>query len=37
MEFMQAGLGLVYPEPNILNCWVWFLHPRLTTPVAKSS
>lgn len=29
MEFMQAGLGLVYPEPNILNCWVWFLHPRL--------
>lgn len=29
MEFMQAGLGLVYPTPNILNCWVWFLKPKL--------
>lgn len=29
MEFMQAGLGLVHPVSNILNCWVWFLHPRL--------
>ncbi len=29
MEFMQAGLGLVHPKPNILNCWVWFLSPKL--------
>lgn len=29
MEFMQAGLGLVYPNQNILNCWVWFLYPKL--------
>lgn len=29
MEFMQAGLGLVHPFPNILNCWVWYLHPKL--------
>ena len=29
MEFMQAGLGLVHPTPNILNCWVWFLNPKL--------
>ena len=29
MEFMQAGLGLVHPLSNILNCWVWYLRPRL--------
>lgn len=29
MEFMQAGLGLVHPATSILNCWVWFLHPKL--------
>lgn len=29
MEFMQAGLGLVHPSSNILNSWVWFLHPKL--------
>lgn len=29
MEFMQAGLGLVHPLSNILNCWVWYLRPKL--------
>ncbi len=29
LEFIQMGLGLVDPVANILNCWVWFLHPRL--------
>lgn len=29
MEFMQAGPGIVHPIKNILNSWVWMLHPRV--------
>lgn len=29
MEFMQAGMGIVHPIKNILNQWVWMLHPRV--------
>ncbi len=29
MEFMQAGLGIIYPVKNILNSWVRLLYPRV--------
>ncbi|MDK2799290.1 FAD-binding protein [Thermoanaerobacteraceae bacterium SP2] len=29
MEFMQAGLGIVYPVVNILNAWIWSAHPDI--------
>ena len=29
LEFMQSGPGIVHPVTNILNGWVWLLHPRL--------
>ena len=29
MEFMQAGPAIIHPVKNILNSWVWMLHPRL--------
>lgn len=35
MEFMQAGLGIIYPIRNILNSWVWLLHPRVYNKEGK--
>ena len=29
LEFMQVGLGTLFPFKNLLHCWVWGLHPRL--------
>jgi len=29
MEFMQAGVGTIYPTENLLNAWLWSLKPRL--------
>jgi len=29
MEFMQAGLGVVYPVVNILNAWIWSAYPDI--------
>jgi len=29
MEFMQAGVGTVYPTENLLNAWLWSLKPKL--------
>ena len=30
MEFMQAGMGFVYPATSLINAYIWGSHPRLT-------
>lgn len=29
MEFMQAGIGTIYPTENLLSAWLWSLKPKL--------
>nr|WP_286170416.1 FAD-binding protein [Halocella sp. SP3-1] len=36
LEFMQVGLGIVFPIINILNAWIWSAHPTLTNKYGKS-
>jgi len=35
MEFMQAGVGTIYPTENLLNAWLWSLKPKLINKGGK--
>jgi len=35
MEFMQAGVGTIYPIENLLNAWLWSLKPKLRNKDGK--
>jgi len=35
MEFMQAGVGTIYPTENLLSSWLWSLKPKLKNKNGK--
>lgn len=35
LEFMQAGLGIIYPITNLLNQWIWCGYPRISNKEKK--